>query len=137
MKQRIIIPGDPISKRRPRFSRHGKYVVTYSDQKKDYDRISAIVRTQYTGEITIMPVIVFMVFKLKRPKSHYGTGKNSRALKISAPVQHVTKPDIDNCAKWIMDILTGIVWEDDAQAVKLIAEKRYSEIAETIIEIEC
>jgi len=35
--------------------------------------------------------------------------------------------DIDNLAKLVLDALNGIIWEDDKQIVKLLAEKKYAE----------
>ena len=37
------------------------------------------------------------------------------------------KPDIDNFSKLILDCLTGILYQDDAQVVDLFCSKRYSE----------
>ena len=40
----------------------------------------------YDGEVIDQAVEVEIIFMFARPKSHYGTGKNSRKLKPSAPV---------------------------------------------------
>ena len=37
------------------------------------------------------------------------------------------RPDLDNLIKALTDACNGIVWRDDAQIVRLMAEKRYSE----------
>ena len=42
------------------------------------------------------------------------------------------KPDIDNLTKFVFDSLTGIIFHDDAQVVKLVASKIYCENANKI-----
>lgn len=135
-KQNITILGKPIAKNRPRFSRRGKHVVTYSDQGDDRDRISTIVAAQSTiGSIITTAVTVSMRFWFERPKSHFRAGKYAGFLKPSAPEKHIVKPDVDNTVKWICDILNGIVWKDDAQVTKLVAEKMYVTTGEARTEI--
>ena len=134
MIERIVIPGQPISKHRPRFSRHGRKVVTYSDQGDDYERISSIVECQTTiGSIILGSVTVDMGFFFERPKSHFRTGRYAGILKDSAPELHIVKPDVDNCIKWILDIFNDIIWKDDTQVVEITAKKMYAEEARTEI----
>ena len=40
-----------------------------------------------------------------------------------------SKPDADNYAKLILDALNGVLWRDDAQVVRLFAEKVYCDLA--------
>lgn len=64
------------------------------------------------------PVEVAMTFTMRRPRSHYGTGRNFQALKPNAPVHHVGFPDCDKAQRAILDALTAAgVWDDDRQAV--------------------
>jgi crossover junction endodeoxyribonuclease RusA len=65
-------------------------------------------------------------FNLPRPKSHYGTGKNSARLKASAPHFHESKPDCDKLVRAIGDAMTGVVYRDDAQLATLEVRKRYA-----------
>ena len=44
-----------------------------------------------------------MNFRFVRPKSHYGTGRNAKKLKPSAPPHHTQKPD----ATKLLRIFTG------------------------------
>ena len=75
-----------------------------------------------------------MVFSMPRPKSHYRTGKYSHLLKKNAPMQCITKPDIDNLVKFYLDAMTGSFWRDDAYVCTIEASKIYSK--DGIIEIE-
>lgn len=68
------------------------------------------------------------VFRLPRPKSHYGTGRNAGVLRASAPAfptRQGTK-DADKLARAVGDALTMAgVWADDAQVCDLRAAKRW------------
>jgi Holliday junction resolvase RusA-like endonuclease len=76
---------------------------------------------------TTEPVRVQLNFFIKRPKAHFGTGGNAGRLRDSAPEFPVTKStgDIDNLVKAVLDEMNGVVFEDDAQVLHLIATKRY------------
>lgn len=59
-----------------------------------------------------------MIFYFKRPKSHYGTGKNAQTMKpaaVAAGVWHSKKKDLDNLVKFVLDSLNGRAYLDDAQ----------------------
>jgi crossover junction endodeoxyribonuclease RusA len=70
------------------------------------------------------PVFVGMLFQFPRPKSHY-RGK-AKTIRDDAPVYHVSTPDVDKCARLVLDALTGIAWHDDKQAQIIEARKVYS-----------
>ena len=67
---------------------------------------------------------VSMRFHMPRPKSHFG----AKGLKASAPRYHISKFDLDNLIKLVLDVITkdGRVWRDDSQVVTLIAFKEYA-----------
>lgn len=71
------------------------------------------------------PVYLVQVFALPRPKSHYGTGRNSGQVKRGAPHRPPVRPDLDKLARAVGDALTGICYHDDAQVVNLCAAKYY------------
>jgi Holliday junction resolvase RusA-like endonuclease len=66
-------------------------------------------------------------FYLKRPQSHFGTGRNAGVLKDSAPRFHTTRPDSTKLTRAVEDALTGIVWRDDAQVSTQVIAKLYGE----------
>ena len=127
----IIIPGKPIAKRRPRFSRRG----TYSDQGEEKRRFQQYAFMQIPKNHTRAALSVKYTFFMPRPISHYGSGKNNGTLRKSAPKYHTKKPDLDNLEKFASDCLTGLVWKDDSQIVRSITEKRYSKDPRTEIRI--
>ena len=58
--------------------------------------------------------IVSLVFNLARGKT----------VRRAYPT---VKPDIDKLARSVLDALTGVCWQDDAQVCDLILSKRYSD----------
>lgn len=131
----IVIPGDPVAQARSRSTRSGHH---YDPQAKLKNSFKMLVKSQVKGmEPMTGPLTLSCDFRMKRPKSHYGTGKNSDVLKPSAPYYHTIKSDIDNLLKLVMDCLSGIVWVDDCQICVLKETvKKYADIyPKTIIRI--
>lgn len=65
------------------------------------------------------PLEVSMVFYLKRPQSHYRTGRNAHLLRDTAPACPSGKPDLSKLARSTEDALTDAgLWADDAQVVR-------------------
>jgi len=132
---KIVIEGKPVAKKRPRFARRGKFVATYSDQETEEGRFLLLAKGQIPGPMA-GPLRVECKFYLPRPKGHFGSGKNAGALKASAPLHHVNKPDADNLAKFCLDVLNGLAWADDAQIVALTGVKVYADDGPPRTEIE-
>ena len=72
------------------------------------------------------PVYIRLEFMLKRPKGHYGTGRNADRLKDSAPGFPTGKPDLDKLVRGVCDALKDIVWADDSQVCQILAFKNYT-----------
>jgi len=82
------------------------------------------------GQVTPLegPLSVDVTFVFDRPRSHYGTGRNSRIVRPSAPVFPATRPDLDKLCRALFDALTDAhVWHDDGQVVRLVAFKRWAD----------
>jgi len=93
----------------------------------------------FPGTPTVGPVKLLLTFVFSRPKAHYRTGRYADEMRSDAPEWHTHKPDIENCAKAVLDALTGIVYRDDSQVCSLHITKRYhsaGDQAVTWIEIE-
>lgn len=74
------------------------------------------------------PVEVTMRFRLTRPKSHYGTGRNAFTLKPGAPAYPAGKPDGDKLQRAVLDALTqGGAYRDDAQVIHYDVWKTYAD----------
>jgi len=69
------------------------------------------------------PVSLTILYVLPRPKGHF----NRRGVVKSSVAQlPIRKPDIDKLERAILDSLTGIVYQDDSQVVKVSQEKIYT-----------
>jgi Holliday junction resolvase RusA-like endonuclease len=125
----IVIKGIPVAQARPKFYRRGNYVGAYSSQETIAGRWLLLASQQIADKLT-GPLDVTCKFYFPRPKSHFGTGRNSGKLKPSAPLTHCKKPDIDNLVKFAFDCLNGVAWGDDAQIIKMVAYKQYCAVTE-------
>lgn len=72
------------------------------------------------------PVVLSVVFLFLRPKSHYGTGKNSCVLKKDAPIYVTRAPDLSKLLRSTEDALkdAGVIL-DDRLIVNSSQSKRY------------
>jgi len=89
---RLIIPGVPIAKARPRFAvkkmKNGKsFAMAYGNQKTEEGQFLWHVLDQLPKDHELIdgPIALTCSFRMPRLKSHYGTGKNSGALKKNGP----------------------------------------------------
>lgn len=67
------------------------------------------------------PISVHLLFRLARPRSHYG----ARGLLPSAPRHHAQKPDVDKLMRSTLDALTGELIDDDARVSVIQADKQW------------
>ena len=79
--------------------------------------VKYIASEKYYGELIQGPVDLRIIFYFPRPKSHFGTGRNSGKLKSWAPIYVKKKPDLTKLTRAVEDALTGVIWKDDSQVV--------------------
>lgn len=105
----------------------GKAIVVDANKNSVYwkQKVALTANDNYNGKPLSGPVIVEMEFYFRRPKSHFGTGKNSGVLKRSSPDHHTIKPDLLKLARAVEDALSGIIYNDDSQIVQEFLEKNY------------
>lgn len=124
MKIKFTIHAEPVAKARARAGAGGRF---YTPKKtSDYEAIVAL-----QAKIAMFGLPKFesacclnLVFHIPIPKSW---SQKKRAQAISGELKHTSKPDLDNLIKAVKDGLNGIVWVDDSQVVRVVAEKKYSE----------
>jgi Holliday junction resolvase RusA-like endonuclease len=93
--------------------------------------IDAWDRVGHTGWLLGEPLAIDCEFYVRRPKSHYGSGRNERIIKERfAAAAPTGRPDLSNLVKLIEDALTTLAWADDDQIVRITARKTYTRLRE-------
>ena len=127
---KFIVPGKPVPKGRPRFSRKTGRTYTPNDTSKYEKLVRECYGDNYFFDTEYIKITVIAKFEI--PQS-YSKKKKQEAL---AGKIFPTKCDLDNIVKSITDGLNGIAFKDDRYIIRLEAEKIFAEEAETIIIIE-
>lgn len=119
------IIGTPKPQPRPRaFSRGGRAGVYNPKTADAWKATIAASLVEYRDLQLEGRIWLNLEFRMLRPKSHFGTGRNAENLKKQAPDHHIQKPDIDNLVKSTMDAITNLgLWRDDCQVDNLITRK--------------
>ena len=118
----VYIKGECIAKGRPRFTKSGR---AYTPQKtKQYERLVRTVIVAQRLKPLDGPLQVEITVYRKIPQSF---SKKKRAEAIAGVVLPVTKPDIDNYVKSLLDASNGLLFPDDNAVVDLRARKVYAE----------
>ena len=127
----IPVVGIPAPQGSKRHVGHGIMVEISKRVKPWRQDVKAAALDHYRDEVIDQAVEVEIIFIFARPKSHFGTGKNSKKLKPSAPVFVTSKGigDIDKLQRSTYDALSessgGNVLKDDSLIVQNRNSKRY------------
>lgn len=121
----FVVPGQPVGKGRPRASSRGGFVRMYTDAKTlSYE---AAIAHQATFAMSVWSVFDTAI-SLRVVAFYAIPGSWSKRKQMQALNGELIpgKPDLDNVAKAVLDACQGVIYQDDKQVIKLIAEKRYS-----------
>lgn len=132
----FIVPGEARGKGRPRFARQGKFVRTYTDDRTaSFENLVALFASQAMGARPLIegPASVRMDIHVGIPASW---SKKKRAAALAGNLRPTGKPDLDNCAKLVLDAINGVVWRDDKQVAALTITKQYAEIPRTEVAVQ-
>lgn len=99
----IVVPGDPLSKQRPRatLTDHGMRVYTPRDTVQAEELIHSTIR------IANRELLV--------------DADQAYCVRLSFHTATMQRRDVDNMTKLVMDACTGVVWKDDSQVVEMHA----------------
>jgi len=116
----------PVPKGRPKFSKIGGFVRTYTPKKtQDFEtEVREAAKQAMNREPLETPLAVYLYFRLPIPKSY---PKKRIAACLSGSERPTKKPDLDNLAKSVLDALNGVIYQDDSQIVSLHMTKVYSQ----------
>jgi Holliday junction resolvase RusA-like endonuclease len=123
---KINIPGLPVGKGRPRASTIGGKARLYTPKKTaDYEKVVQILAHVVMGGLapSSAPMSAEIWVMAPIPKSF---NKTKTRMALEGDIRPVTKPDLDNVAKIILDSLNGICYEDDRQVTDMVIRRRYS-----------
>lgn len=126
---------EPVEQARPRATRMGKGIRLYDPKKVSVykKQLAMMCQIQYKKEPLTGPLIVGLKFYRHIQSS---VSKKERKLRLSGIHRPIVKPDTDNYIKSTLDGLNGLLWEDDNQIVKIVAEKYYSDRPRIEIKVE-
>lgn len=125
---KFSVPGKPFGKQRPKFSRAGQYVKTYTpDETTSYENW---VRLMYSNAAkgrmfpdgAMLDVRIIAYYEV--PKS---VSKKKRKEMLEHRIRPTKKPDWDNIGKIICDSLNLVAYHDDSAVVDAQVRKFYSE----------
>lgn len=136
---KIIIPGRPIAKARPKFYRKGKGIGHYDPQETEEGQWILLAREklrQYQASTLIEgPVLLHLTFIMPIQKN-WPKYKIKR-LGEGKIFWHDKKPDSSNLTKFAEDCLKWCgVWKDDSQIAYTVVMKYYGLDPRTEIEIK-
>lgn len=130
---KIVVPGECVPKARARMSRTGH--VKTPEQTRNYERLVGmhtkhkITRPISEGVALHVGIVITTV-----PPESWSAKKREAAIK--GEIFYITRPDLDNYVKSVLDGMNGIAYKDDNQIVRLFAEKRYGKESQVEIGIK-
>lgn len=134
------IPGKPVGKGRPRFSRKSGVAFTPKETRNHeaYVKMLATEAMKVGGEPTDLlmppfatPVRLVVQVMCQIPQSWNKAKREAAKANIIRP----GKPDLDNTVKMLADAMNGVVFTDDALIYRVEATKMFADIAVTTVEV--
>ena len=113
---------------RPRVTRWGTYIPGKLIKTWLEELNNQISGMQPAVNLADNPVEVFLTFGLPHPKSHHVSNNPDKPLKPKYELKwHLQKPDVDNLAKAVLDVLVKQdILYDDAQICSLHIKKKWT-----------
>lgn len=126
MTHTFTVHGEPVGKGRPRFSRAGNFVHTYTPEKtREYERrVAQLFRVSGGKSAGDQPVLLVITAFFAIPKS---ASKKAKAAMLSGETPCMKKPDADNIIKCIADALNTVAYDDDKQITRVAFSKQWSD----------
>lgn len=116
------VPVPPVAKARPRVTIRGGFARAYTPKKTaQFEQIVADCCP--VVEPITTPCHLSVTFDLPIPKSW---PKAKQRAAESGELKPISRPDIDNYLKAVLDALNGVAYADDSQVISVTAIKAYS-----------
>jgi Holliday junction resolvase RusA-like endonuclease len=131
----FFVPGQPKGQPRPRaFARKigNKFVARVFEAGTAESWKSSVAGAAVLHRLPVSmvgPVRVALTFVFPRPKKHFKANNPAKGLRDDAPHFQISKPDVDNLEKAVLDAITqlGGFWKDDSQVASIHTRKTYGE----------
>ena len=126
----MTVFSEPVAQGRPRFASHGKFVRAYDPKKsRDYKQyLRTIAQEVYKERPDFVPfdeaLILLVDVYRSIPKSF---SKTKREMALVGSLRPITKGDVDNYLKGVLDAMSGVLWRDDSLIVSETCNKFYSD----------
>lgn len=134
------VPVPPQSKGRPRFARAtGRAytpAATQSAERTLRGELSHATTLGRTAEAQTWPLdgpLELQVESVLPIPASWSKRKQEEARR--GLLAHVSRPDVDNLGKLVMDAANGVLWRDDSQLVSVTLTKRYGETPGTAVAV--
>ena len=133
-EKRLVLYKEPQAKERPRVTMVAGHPRIYTPHAtQSYEKELAGAWAKENGNLPFTgPVVVRIVLGMKIPKS---TSKAKIKKMLDRQIRPTVKPDVDNCAKSILDALNGLAYVDDTQIVTLLVRKFYTDTPKILIKV--
>jgi len=121
----FTIPGKPVGKMRPRFTKVGGFVKAYTAEGTvNFESMVKMLAAHEMGARVPLtgPLVLSVVVYVAPPAS---MSKKLRLEALDYRIWPCKKPDLDNIVKSIMDGMNGVVYQDDSQIIEIRSYKRY------------
>lgn len=129
----LTIPGAPIGKGRPRFSRKSGTAYTPLATRTTEAAIKRMAKQEMASAEPIEgPILVELMAQIEPPLSW---SKNKRTSALLGEIRPTGRPDLDNVFKLVCDAANQIVFRDDAQIVEARMRKQYGPRAVTVFTV--
>lgn len=132
----FVVPGRPVGKGSVRVTMHGTYM---PPETKAWMRlVSDVARMACPREPWTAPVKLVVVATFAAGERPYTTARLQVVAGRVVPdaLGATRKPDASNILKGVEDALTGIVWRDDSQVVRVSVCKEIGEHAAVYVRVE-
>ena len=121
----LTIPMAPKAQKRDRITARGGFARSYKDkgQRLEEDKLLTMIMALAPPKPLDGPISLEIKAYLPIPKSK---PRIWQAKAASGELRPTTKPDCDNLAKQICDVMQKVFFQDDKQVVSLSVSKHYT-----------
>lgn len=123
---------DPEAQKQTRFRSYKGRVFTYNPSQAYINKIQWQIKAYAPKEPITGAIELNLFFFLPMPKT---TSMVKQRQMINGKIMHIKRPDVDNLAYAVTNAAKGILYKDDSQVVRLIAQKMYTHQPRIVVKV--